>query len=568
MKNDAYVVKVADYYKAMFRQYMADVCEGRRVAGGMEIAKVFRQRDEEKKGVSGYIFDLDKGVKPLVWMALNLVFPKGVKRGRSLKFSPWQVFDTAAIFGWVKEDDNNVRRFSDAFIEVARKNGKSTWAGALLDYLCFGEIEGASCYIGATSLDQAEETFIRGAEALTLAGHKSVKVANSKNFKQIKWGSGVIRAICATPKDGKLAYGTIMDEYHQHKDNSLINSILSGNVSDQQSLLIRITTAGTELTGVCHEEYMKSKRILSGEIEVPRYFVSIYELDTSDSPDDPKVWAKANPNLGISVSEDSLMGAYEYASSSESDMINFKTKNLNMWCYGLKSWANMPIWMNKCRWIIDENTLLGERAYGALDLSSISDFTSFTLTFFVDGKYLQLTHFWIADSMRDTIARQCRIPLEKWINEGWVTATPGDVIDYQMVCEYIEDCYEKYKINYIAADRWKINELVKLMPPWFVDVAFEFSQGIKSMSPTINDFEREYLMGNVSANGNEVMDWMMSCADMFQDTNGNVKLVKPKSRTGKRIDGVITSVMSLNTAKTQGTETLNDEDVKDMVSFF
>ena len=133
---------------------------------------------------------------------------------------------------------------------------------------------------------------------------------------------------------------------------------------------------------------------------------------------------------------------------------------------------------------------------------------------------------------------------------GWVTATPGDVIDYDYVRDYLTEAYSRYQIHYIAADRWRIEELVRIMPPWFTDVAYEFSQGMKTMSPTIMDFERAYLEGNVSDNGNEVVDWMMSCAETFQDTSGNVKLVKPKKRTEARIDGVITSVMALANAKT------------------
>ena len=124
--------------------------------------------------------------------------------------------------------------------------------------------------------------------------------------------------------------------------------------------------------------------------------------------------------------------------------------------------------------------------------------------------------------------------------------------------DYLNDCYEKYEICFIAADKWKINELVNIMPPWFIDVAYEFSQGMKTMSPTIRDFEKAYLEGKVSANGNEVIDWMMSCAETYQDSSGNVKIVKPKQRTESRIDGVITSIMALSNAKTNDIGYLGD----------
>ena len=545
------VKKLKDEYTAAYQRYRAAVLHGEKPCSRAEKAKVQRQERELKEGIPGWKFDMDAGLRPLLWIAINLRFPLGPKRGKPMRLSDWQAYDVIVLFGWVKKDDPQKRRFTDAFIEVARKNGKSTYAGALLDYLIFGEVSGVTGYIGATSLDQAEETFKRAGEELKLAKGDKVLVADSKNNKTIKYKDGQILAIAAEPKDGKLSYAAIMDEYHQHRDNSLLNSIGSGNVSDQQAMLIRITTAGVSLGGVCHEEYKKCKRVLSGELDIPRYFIAIYELDEEDNPDDKRVWPKANPNWSVSIDPETFESHYEYARASEDDMIDFKTKNLNMWCHSLHKWANMPIWMERCRWQVDEESLKGRMAYGGLDLSSVSDFTAFTLDFpLEDAKHIQLSHFWIAESMVTTISRQCRIPLRKWIEMGWVTATPGDVIDYDYVRDYLNWAYETFQIHYIAADRWKIEELVRIMPPWFQDVAYEFSQGMKTMSPTIMDFERAYLEGKVSDNGNECIDWMMSCAETFQDTSGNVKLVKPKKRTEARIDGVITSVMALSNAKT------------------
>ena len=551
MDRSKVVESLRRYYTEAYRRYRSAVLRGERACSMVERAKVQRQERELKEGIPGYRFDMDAGLRPLLWIAINLAFPKGGKRGQPMMLSDWQAWDTIVLFGWVKATDPSVRRFTDAFIEVARKNGKSTYVGALLDYLIFGEVPGVSGYIGATSLDQAGETFARAADALRLRKGDKVVVSDSKNNKTIRYKDSEIIAIAAEPKDGKLSYAAVIDEYHQHRDNALLNSIASGNVSEQQAMLIRITTAGVSLGGVCHEEYRKCKRVLAGELDIPRYFISIYELDEGDSPDDPSVWPKANPNWGTSVDPEAFESHYEYARASEDDMIDFKTKNLNMWCHSLHKWANMPIWMERCRWLIDEKELEGRMAYGGLDLSAVSDFTAFTLDFPLDdGRHYQITHCWVPESMVTQISRQCRIPLRKWIELGWVTATPGDVIDYDYVRDYLTEAYSRYQIHYIAADRWRIEELVRIMPSWFQDVAYEFSQGMKTMSPTIMDFERAYLEGKVSDNGNECVDWMMSCAETFQDSSGNVKLVKPKKRTEARIDGVITSVMALANAKT------------------
>ena len=566
MKRAELVEMLTRHYTQAVADYRDAVLHGRKACGAAERAKVERQERDLREGVPGYVFSMEAGLRPLLWMAINLAFPKGEKRGQALLLSPWQAWDTCTLFGWVKEDDHSRRRYTNAFIEIARKNGKSTFAGALLDYLAFGEREGVSCYIGATSLEQAEETFQRAAEALCLR-KKGVTVGNSKNNKTIRWKGSRIVAISAAPRDGKLAYAAVIDEYHQHADNALINSIHSGNVSDQQALLVRITTAGVNLNGPCHEEYIKCKRVLSGELSIPRYFVSVYEMDDGDSADDRSCWGKANPNMGVSVDPTSLEDNWQYASASETDMVDFKTKNLNMWCHSLARWANMPLWMERCRWGGELVAgMEGKLAYGGLDLSKNSDFTAFTLDFpQEDGRHLQVTRFWVPENQVAAIARQCRIPLERWIAAGWVVATPGDVIDYEMVREHIVECHERYQLKFIAADRWKIQELVRIMPPWFEDVAYEFSQGLKTMDPAIRDYERAYLEGLVGDAGNECLDWMMSCAEVWQDSSGNVKLVKPKNRTATRIDGVITSVMALSNARVNGMQSF-DGDIDSLIT--
>lgn len=545
---------IADGYRKDYEVYRDSILTGSRNASVCEKLKVKRQEEMLANGVEGYHFDWNAAVRPLVWITTNLRFPMGIKRGKPMVLAKWQVYDIMVGFGWIS-DTSGKRLYTNWYYQIPRKNGKSTLAGAILDYCCFGETDGVDCYIGATTLDQARETFKRSADSLTLGRHKNVQVADSKNNKTIKWKNSTIWAISAAPKDGKLAYCTVIDEYHQHPDNQLVDSILSGNLSDQQSLLIRITTAGTELNGVCHEEYEKCRRILRGELSNKRYFVSIYEADESDDPNDVGTWYKANPNLGDSVDFEDFQGLYENARPSETDMITFKTKNLNMWVRGMTRWANMPLWMEQCRWPVKEEELEGKPCYGGLDLSTVYDFTALTLAFPMgDGKYFLKVHCWVAESQVDTIARRCAIPLRQWMADGYVTATPGEVIDYQYIRDYLNEANDTYDIRYIAADRWNLTTIVTLMPDWFEDVVYEVSQGMKSMSQMLQKFERAYRQGEVSCNGNPVMDWMMDCVDVQIDSAGNQKPIKGDRKKAKRIDGVIASIMAYDCADVHAEE--------------
>ena len=558
------------FFVDQYKLYRDDVLSGRRKAGLLEKEMVLRQERDLKNPPAGWSFAWIQATRPLIWFAANLKFPSGDRKGEPLKLAPWQCWIVMVIFGWI--NGRGHRRFIDAYIEIARKNGKSSWAAAILLYLAFasGERNGNPCYIAATTLDQAQECFDRAKDELPPGA--GMNVTNSKYNKTIYDENGRIQAVTASPKDGKLPHGTIIDEYHQHKDNELVNSFTSGNVSDPNTLTMRITTAGTDLNGVCKEEHDKGERVLRGELEIERYFFCIYTIDEGDDEADPEIWAKANPNMGISVDTALLQGRYDYSKSSASDMVVFRTKNLNVWCHSLSRWANMQIWIEKCTssahgWQELDLNLDGHICYGGLDLSSNSDFTAFTLDFPIeDGRHVQRTHCWLAEDMKDTIARQCRIPLDRWIQAGWVTATPGAVIDYEYVREYLTDAYTRFQLEYIACDRWKIEELVRLMPPWFTDVAYEFSQGLKTMSPSIQQYERAYLDGKIFAEDNECVTWMMSCAETWQDSTGNVKLVKPKRRTEARIDGVISSVMALDCAIKHDGEPVGD--VSDLITFF
>lgn len=550
--------KLGRHFVAKYKSYRDSVLGGSRVASKLEIRKVRRQENDLQKRDFQWHFDANQAVKPLIWLTANLVYPSGAAfKGKPLDFEPWQIWDTMTIFGWV--DDVGNRRFTDAYISVARKNGKSSWASAILCYLSFatGESTGSPGYIAATSLDQASECFERAEKEMS---NLPVKVQNSKNNKVLSWGECRIQAVSAEPKDGKLPHGCIVDEYHQFKSNDLVNSLVTGNVSDPNALTLRVTTAGTLLNGPCKQEHDKCVKILEESIAIENYFVSIYSLDDGDSWDDPSLWTKSNPNLGVSVSSQLMMGRYNYSKLSHADMIVFVTKNLNVWVDGLKRWANMSIWNEQCCIPFDPEDLQGKTCYGGLDLAHNNDFAAFCLDFPDEdsGNHHQLYWYFIPEDRTVELERQLRVPLSQWVSEGFIIATPGPVIDYDYIAKAVEDCRDSYDLKLVAADRWHLNILDQHMPEWFEELTVEFSQGWKQMSTSTSSFERAYLTGRIQSNGNPVQRWMMSCASTKTDVNGNVRLDKPDvSRSQNRIDGVIASIMAYDTAETQEGEGLN-----------
>lgn len=365
-------------------------------------------------------------------------------------------------------------------------------------------------------------------------------------------------AISGEPKDGKLSHFTIIDEYHQHKNNLLVNSIASGNVADDKSMLVKITTAGSDLYSVCKLEHDKAEQILKGTLDVPRYFTAIYTIDKNDDISKVETWKKANPNWCVSVSEESFKAQYDMCKFSTSELIDFKTKNLNIWVNGLNRWANMVKWDNLCSSPFEESVMKGGTCYAGLDLATVSDFTALTVDRLVKDVHYQKYFFWLPEERVVDLERQLKVPLRAWIEKGLVYTTPGGTVDYDKVAEDILDLREKYNIDLIAYDRRYIQYLAPLMPS-VSDRLVEFSQALMSMSPCIKEFERLYLNGKIQSGGNEVMRWMMSMAESKEDGKNNIQLVKP-SRSGtlatknaSRIDGVIASIMAVDLASTQST---------------
>ena len=544
--------------KELFERYVNEVQSGVRKAGLSERLKVDRHVADLERTDWEWTFSWKVAHKTLVWMQANLRFPSGLCQGKALALEGWQVFDISTLFGWVSKDDPRQRRFTTGYWQVARKNGKSTIGGGVADYLAFGDdYPDARVYIAASSLDQCQESFGAASTMLTLGWYQGkVIVSDTKNNKQIDLikSKAFVKGIPANPKDGKLPHGLLLDEYHQHPDKKLYNSIDSGRVADPTAMMLIITTAGTELYGVCHQEYEKCKQILMGAEESDRYWISIYEPDEGDMDDDPISWEKANPNLGVKGAVDlgMMKDRYDKCKLTESDLVDFRIKNLNKWVTGSTRWTNMDLWLERCCDPFDVDELKGRTCYGGLDLSSTSDFTAFVLTFpprSEGEKWKQLYMFWVPGDSVVAFTRQLRKPLQDWIAKGLMRAPLGPVVDYLDVGNFIKGCMEFYDLRLIACDSWKLELFAAKVGDWFETIAAKFSQSMKSMTLPIDQFKEAYLTGMITSGGNPIMTWMMDCVDSFTDSNGNVKLIKPKlERTKTRIDGVIASIMSFNTA--------------------
>lgn len=522
----------------------------------LTVKRFLNDLEREKKRSFPYRFDGE--------LASNVIrFIEALKQyqdkwaGQYLILSPWQVFIIANIYGWVRKDDGR-RRFTTAFIFVARKNGKTMLMSALAPRTVLVE-KGAEVYIVATKADQANIAyenmlaFIRQNEGL----HK--RLIERKSRKRIVC-EATMSYIQPTSRDTKSNDGlnpslVIADECAAMKDFGAINVMQSGTGARSEPLLIEITTGGENFESVGMKEFEVSKEILLGKKKADNFFTILYTLDDGDDWKDPANYIKANPNLGVSIQLESLIRARDDAILQPYKENEFKAKNLNLFVSSSTHWISDELWSRAAR-KHEPEPLEGLPCAGGLDLSKISDFTAYTLYFRLpSGKKLAVHRFYLPDKQIEHKFRDESKQIRIWVKQGYITAIEGESIDYDIIFKDIMEDMGHYNFirragenkepwGGIGYDPWNSQALIRRLMDAGA-VMHRFDQTFKRMSPALKLWEMAIINGEI-IDDNPVMRWMISCAAVKRDDKDNIALRKDASghTTTKRIDGIVSSVIA------------------------
>lgn len=464
----------------------------------------------------------------------------GSYAGSNFKLEEWQHFIVANLFGFVKSD--GLRRFTRAYVEVPRKNGKSTFSNAIMLYglLADGE-ETAQVYSAATKLDQAMMVFSEGARVCKKTDWiaDAVNVYNSVNNRRINYEESVYRPLEWNPgkQDGLNTHMAVIDEYHAHPNDELYNVIRNSMGARKQPLLFVITTAGFNRESACYRHRQYCTKVVEGVIQDDALFSSIYTLDAEDDWKNPKSWAKANPNWNVSVNPRQLEEGLQEALELSHKEVEFKTKLLNVWTDTANVWIPDEKWA-KCEAAEEPEGI----CYGGLDLATTGDFCAFSL-YWPTSKLVK-TWYWLPEEAAKRRNDQQGDAIRGWCREGFITATEGNVTDYDFIRAKIGELAEKYDIKEIAYDRWNATQIVNdLMSDGMT--MYPFGQGFGSMSAPTKEFERLVNKVGIFHDGNPVTRWMLGNVLLKRDPSDNIKIDKAKS--GDKVDGPVSIVMSLGT---------------------
>lgn len=492
-------------------------------------------------------FDEDAALKAIEFFPRYLVHIKGPLAGKPYELNPWERDVTAAIFGWKRQ--NGTRRYREAFIFVARKNSKTTWCAGLALYglMCDGE-EGAEVYCCAGDKDQATLVFapalanVRKNDALA----RRCKIREAE--KRIVYnGTSILRAI---PADAAGAHGfnahiAIMDELHTQPNRDLYDVMRTSQGTRVQPLMVSITTAGHDRTSICYELYEHACKVRDGVINDPYFLPVIYEIAPDDDWTDPKVWKKANPNLGRSVSVEFLEESCKRAKLTPAYENTFKNLHLNVWTESVERWIPSEQW-KACIGELPDFT--NEACYAGLDLASTDDLTALVYLFpDIDGKAWVLPRFWCPEETIRTAPKRFQRQYQRWFDAGLITPTPGNATDYAFVRKQIEDDAEKFHIKAIGFDAWQALDTYNYLTHQGFECV-KVPQSFGGMWPGTKWVEEAVLDNRLRHDGNEVLSWMMDCTYCDRDAHGNRKPSKKQSHGADgmkgKIDGIAALVMA------------------------
>ena len=353
--------------------------------------------------------------------------------------------------------------------------------------------------------------------------------------------------------DGLNVHCVIADELHAWKNRDMWDVLETATGSRRQPLILAITTAGFDRQSLCFQLHDYAEKVNDGVVQDDSFFGIIYSLDEGDDWQDERNWIKANPNLEVSKKVDDMRRLAARAKEMPAALNAFLRLHLDIWTQAETRWLSWEAW-DACGGEIDEAELIGRRCYAGLDLSSTTDLSAWGLIFpplLASDPWTVLVRFFMPDANMRERERRDRVPFSAWVRDGHVTATPGNVIDYDFILAQIDKDAQQFDIAEVAFDRWGAQRIqTKLQELGGEDWLVQFGQGFASMSGPSKDLERVILQGKLAHGDNPVLTWMANNVVVRMDPAENIKPDKERSR--ERIDGIVVVVMALGRAMAHG----------------
>jgi len=490
--------------------------------------------------------DIIKANRAIQFIEL-LKHTKGEWAGQQFILMDWQRDIIRKLFGTVNPD--GTRQYRTCYIELPRKNGKTTLSAAIALFLLFADGEvGGEIYSAANDRGQASLVFNEAASMVRQDPYliKQCKIIDSQKRIAHYAMNSFYCAISAEAysKFGYNAHGIIYDELHASPDRELWDVLTTSTGARKQPLTVVITTAGYDRNSICWEQHDYACKVRDGIIDDPTFLPVIYAAPENADWTDEEVWHKCNPALDVFRSLDEMRTLCNKAKETPALEMTFRRLYLNQWTTSAERWMPMDKW-DACAGVVNEEGLKGRLCYAGLDLAATTDLTALSLVFPDENSLDVVMRFWIPDDTAREKERRDRVPYLTWAQQGFIKLTEGNVIDYGYIKQELLELREIFNIQEIAFDRWGATKLVQeLQDEGFTVVPF--GQGYASMSPPTKELMTLVLSQKIRHGGHPILRWNADNMVVAQDPAGNLK--PDKAKATQKIDGVVALIMAIDRA--------------------
>lgn len=519
-----------------------------------------------RKECSNYYFDRRAARRIVNWIERYCKHFEGPLAGQTVELSRYQKRILRRTVGW-KYKETGYRVVRELLIFIPRKNGKSAFTSFVANYFLFGDTEPAPTIVCSAGSDEQARQVFKGCRDNVENDPILSQLAKDHIFKDSigyprKKGELKVVSSKADTKHGSNLSLVIIDELHVQPNSDLVDVLHTSTSARPQPLTIYLTTAGTETTSICYEIYAYGKSILKREIVDHAFFPVIYEATDKDDINDPKVWHRVNPNLGVSKFPDYIERELKKTQSRPHYLPTVRRLEFNQWTGKFATWMSQTVWeKSRVEYTLDD--FKGETAFIGLDLSSNRDLTAVVAIVpqetgeigeRLNGRgrpekykiidYYLFPYFWLpSESLNPEFTeRDQRLltRLKRYSELGYITLMDSPSIDVDEIVTFISTTLgSHFKIEEIVGDKWNaMQAMTQLSKLRFTTV--EWGQGFGKMNSPTKFLESHILNGRIKHNGNPVLTWNLENTVVEEDAYGNKRPNKKKST--EKIDGIVATI--------------------------
>ena len=520
-------------------KYCKDVLSDK-IPSGIHLKNAVNRYLSDRK--NGWNFN-EQAVNKVITFISKLKHFTGKHAKQNFYLEPWQIFIIANLYGFYNLD--GTRRFQTAYLEMARKQGKTALVAALSLYNLLGEGENdAEILLAANSKDQAKIAFklVQGFSKGYDPKEKTLKRFRADIILNDEPGFIKCLASDSDKLDGYNCSLGIVDEYHSAPNSQVRDVIRSSQGMRENPMLVTITTAGFDKTLPCYELRTVCTEITAGIKKDESFFSVIYSLDDKDDWKNPDNWIKSNPNLGITINPDFIKKQVQQAINSPDDEVGVKTKNLNVWCDSASVWIPDE-YVVKASKKLNIDDFKGEDCYIGVDLAADVDLNAVSYLFVRDGIYHFINDYYIpTETLQKRNLHADKEMYKQWVIHKYLKTTAGNATDYNFITKDLLENDKKFSIEKVFYDKYNATQ-------WAIDCTEAglrlepYSQSIWSFNGCTKEFRRSILNDKIIIDDNPINRYCLRNVELRMDPQGNVKPRKANEK--KKIDGVIAMLQAL-----------------------